>query len=206
MTTATTIVFTTASLLPFYLIGAFPTGHLVARAQGVAIEEHGSGNVGATNVLRTLGKKAGALTFGGDFLKGLLAAAIGTALGGPAYGAYAGAAAVLGHCFSIPGKLRGGKGVATAFGVFAFCTPLGALGAFGAFAVTLKLGKMVSLASITSALVAPLFAIFLAAPDEVLPALGAISLLVVWRHRPNIQRIVEGREPKMGAKSSGEKR
>jgi glycerol-3-phosphate acyltransferase PlsY len=153
-------------------------------------------------VLRTLGKKAGALTFGGDFLKGALAVLCGLALGGESYGAYAGTAAVLGHCFSIPKRLKGGKGVATAFGVFAIAVPWAALGAFGAFLVTLKLGKMVSLASIVGALTAPVLGILSGASDSILPQLGAIALIVVWRHRPNIQRIVEGREPRIGSAAS----
>lgn len=192
------IVLFVAALIPFYLLGAFPTGHLIARARGVTIEEHGSGNVGATNVLRTLGKKAGAITFAGDFLKGLLAAALGVALGGPMLGAYAGAAAVFGHCFSIPGKLKGGKGVATAFGVFTVSCPVAALVALALFGTTLSIGRMVSLASIVAALSAPLTAIVLSAPEELLPPLGVIGFLVVWRHRANIQRIIEGREPKIG--------
>jgi len=187
-----------ASLIPFYLMGAFPTGHLVARARGVAIEEHGSGNVGATNVLRTLGKKAGAITFVGDFLKGLAASVLGTVIGGEIFGVYTGAAAVCGHCFSIPGRLKGGKGVATAFGVFAHASPLAAGVAFGCFVVTLRLGRMVSLASIIAALTAPLVAIVIGVDDNLLPPLGAIGLLVVWRHRSNIQRIIEGREPTTG--------
>lgn len=193
------IILILASLAPFYLLGAFPTGYLVARAQGVAIEEHGSGNVGATNVLRTLGKKAGAVTFAGDFMKGLLAALLGSAIGGPGFGLYAGAAAVCGHCFSIPGKLKGGKGVATAFGVFTFSSPIVALVALVSFALTLRLGRMVSLASIVAALVAPLVAVLTGIPNAMLLPLGGIGLLVVWRHRSNIQRIIEGREPKTGA-------
>jgi len=193
-----------ASLLPFYALGAFPTGHLIARSRGVEIEQHGSGNVGATNVLRTLGKKAGALTFGGDFLKGAAAVSIASLISSDgAYTAAAGLAAVLGHCISIPGKLRGGKGVATAFGVFAVQCPLAAVIGLAAFGAALGLGRMVSLASIVGALAAPLSALLIGAPDSELPALGAIGLLVVVRHRANIQRITEGREPRIGAAVKG---
>lgn len=194
-------MFELLSLIPFYLIGSFPTGKLVARSKGVTIEEHGSGNVGATNVARVLGKKAGVITLVGDISKGLLGVAFASLLFEPHLVSYAALALVLGHCFSLPG-MKGGKGVATALGVL-----LGLrfwLGLFAAlsFAATFKTTRYVSVSSVTAALLIPVLALLTELPDHLVFSLAAISLVIVLRHRPNIKRLIEGREPKFGEKSS----
>ena len=184
------------ALIPFYLIGTIPTGHLIAMREGVKIDEHGSGNVGATNVTRVLGKKKGALTLLGDVLKGFLAVAIASLLTSntslPALAAFT---VVAGHCFSIPGKLKGGKVVATALGVILYISPLLALLALLIFATVLKLFKMVSLASVTAVLATPLAALFADVSNDFQLALAAIALLVVYRHKSNLIRITRGEEP-----------
>lgn len=191
------------SLIPFYLLGSFPTGKLVARSQGVAIEQHGSGNVGATNVARVVGKKAGVITLLGDVSKGFLGVGLAGLLFDPPLISYAGIALVLGHCFSLPG-MKGGKGVATALGVL-----LGLkiwLGLFAAlsFALTFKATRYVSVSSVTAALLIPALALLTELPDHLVFSLAAIALVIVLRHRPNIQRLIEGKEPKFGEKAAAE--
>lgn len=188
---------TLLSLIPFYLIGSIPTGQLIARSKGVDLTKQGSGNVGATNALRVLGKWAGILTLLGDCLKGMLAIQIARVVNNsPDYLALVAFATVAGHCLSIPGVLKGGKGVATSFGVMAALLPTEALGALGIFVLVFVLSKMVSLSSISAMLAIPVLAMIGAGPEEYLYASGCISLLVVFRHKENLQRITEGKEPK----------
>jgi acyl phosphate:glycerol-3-phosphate acyltransferase len=187
------------SLAPFYLLGAFPTGRLVARSYGVEIEQHGSGNVGATNVARVIGKKAGITTLVGDVAKGVIGTVLARACYDDPWGApLAGVALVAGHCFSIPG-MKGGKGVATALGTLLGLVPVYALVALIVFAGALKLGGMVSLASVTSSLLLPIYAIITGERGEIVAALSAIALIIVLRHRQNLERIIAGTEPKFGA-------
>src|SRR5262245_36849666 len=130
------IIFAFLALIPFYLLGAFPTGQLVARFHRIDLTAAGSGNIGATNAARVLGKKAGVAVLGGDVLKGALACAIaGLVFANPAMQGWAGFAAVAGHCFSIPGKLKGGKGVATGLGTFLYLSFASALFAIAVFAL-----------------------------------------------------------------------
>ena len=191
------IFLTACSLLPFYLLGTFPTGYLISKSQGVDISSVGSGNVGATNVMRALGKKAGLFTLLGDILKGLAAVAIASALSGRNdYACYAGIAVVAGHCFSIPGKLKGGKGVATALGVILFLSPTAALFVIAIFAAVLEMWKMVSLASVSASLIAPIFTMLTGQPDYLNQSFAAIALIITYRHRANLSRIAQGKEPK----------
>ena len=197
MTTAALIF----ALLPFYLLGAFPTGVLVAKLNGIDITSQGSGNVGATNVARVVGKRAGVLTLVGDIAKGAVGAAIALFCFGDTWAAAAAAAVVvLGHCFSVPPYLRGGKGVATAIGVIAVLDPLTALVAVAAFACSFAASRIVSLSSLIAALVVPTFALIVNLPDWTTISLGAVAAVVIFRHRENIQRLIEGREPRFQAK------
>ncbi|MBN8549836.1 MAG: glycerol-3-phosphate 1-O-acyltransferase PlsY [Deltaproteobacteria bacterium] len=194
---------TACSLLPFYLLGTFPTGHLIAKSRGVDISTVGSGNVGATNVMRNLGKKAGVLTLLGDLCKGLLAVALASALSGRfEYACYAGIAVVAGHCFSIPGKLKGGKGVATALGALLFLSPTAAVFVIAVFIAVLEMWKMVSLASVSATLSAPVFTMLTGQADYLNYSLIAIALIITYRHHANLTRIAQGKEPKRGAKTS----
>lgn len=185
------------SLLPFYILGTFPTGYLISKARGIDISTVGSGNVGATNVTRALGKKAGMLTLLGDILKGALAVGIASLISDhPDYPCHAGIAVVAGHCFSIPGKLRGGKGVATALGVILSIAPLAAVFVLAIFWAVLEMWRMVSLASVSAALIAPIFTLMIGKPDYLNHSLALIALIITFRHHANLSRIAQGKEPK----------
>lgn len=178
-----------------YLLGSIPFGVVLARLRKTNIREHGSGNIGATNVARVLGKKLGALTLFGDALKGV--AAVGLAalvLGEPVGIALAGLMAFLGHLYSVFLKFKGGKGVATGLGIFLFMTPLAALSAMGVFAVALWTTGYVSAASMLASLFLPLFALFYKMPLPYIYAAVIVGLLVIHKHYDNIQRIIAGTE------------
>lgn len=196
-----TVVALLLAILPFYLLGAFPTGVLVAKLHGIDITSQGSGNVGATNVARVVGKRAGVLTLVGDVAKGAIGAAVAQLCFGDTWAAAAASAAVVvGHCFSVPPYLKGGKGVATAIGVIAVLDPVTALVAVATFACSFAASKIVSLSSLLAALVVPTFALVMNLPDAVTIALGVVAAVVIFRHRENIQRLIEGREPRFQAK------
>lgn len=189
--------------IPFYALGAFPTGVLVARMYGVDITSTGSGNVGATNVARVIGKKAGVMTLVGDICKGLFGVLIARAIfASEELQIMSGVALVCGHCFSFPPYLKGGKGVATAIGVLFAIKPLIALCAIGVFSLVLFARRIVSLASILAAMMTPLVAILCDASSTVVIGLAAITTVVVARHAQNITRLVEGREPQFSFKKS----
>ena len=159
---------------------------------------YGSKNPGATNVLRTGKTMAAVLTLVGDLGKGWLAVWIAALLGGdvPA----AGIAVFLGHLYPVFYRFQGGKGVATAAGVlFGFHIALG-LAAVATWILVAALFRYSSLAAVTAALLAPLYAWWLFGLSAVLAAVAAISLLLVWRHRENISRLLEGRESRLGKK------
>lgn len=188
-----------------YLIGAVPVGFLVGRAFGVAdIRRHGSGTIGATNVLRTAGRLPAVLTLVGDIAKGYLAVVAGGALGanssGPDIGAIAAAAvaAVIGNCWSVFLGFRGGKGVATGLGALLKIVPLAvAPAALVWLAVTISF-RYVSLGSILAAACVPLGALLLGTPAPIVIATIAVGAIVVARHHANISRLLAGAEPKLG--------
>ena len=189
------------SLVPFYLIGAFPTGHLIAKIYGFDITSKGSGNVGATNVARVVGKRAGIMTLFGDALKGALGVLIaGLVVGDGWFPGAAACAVVLGHCFSVPPYLKGGKGVATALGVITVLYPSSSIVALVTFGACFGVWKIVSLASIAATLVVPMWALVTNASDSVSASLIVIAALLVMRHEQNIRRLIEGREPKFSAR------
>ena len=185
-----------------YLFGAVPFGLLVARARGVEIRAHGSGNIGATNVFRVIGKGWGIFTFALDALKGFLPAFLFPKLGGleADWGVLFGLAAILGHSFPIYLKFKGGKGVATSAGVLLGVAPLAVGIGFLAWLLCLVVSRYVSLSSIVAAIVvaASVWAI-----DKGLVinlALTALAALVVWLHRANIGRLLNGTESRFGKK------
>lgn len=182
-----------------YLLGTFPTALLVTRRRGVDPTRAGSGNPGATNVLRTAGRRAGVATLVGDVAKGALAAGGGWLVGGHGLGVACGVAAVVGHVLPVTRGLRGGKGVATAAGMAAVLYPVAmALAGLG-FAAVVAATRTVSLASMVAvALLVPLAAA-LGAPGREVAALGLCAVLVVARHRDNIARIRRGEEGRLGA-------
>lgn len=189
-----------------YLLGSVPVGRVVARVRGIDIEKTGSGNVGATNVARSVGAGAGLVTLAGDVLKGSLSAWLGywyfQDLGGAAL---AGMTAVFGHCLSFPGFLKGGKGVATSLGAITVISPLLGACAVGAFAVVFFISRTVSIASLGAALAVPVTAIIIGLSSRVCWPIVAIALLIVQRHQPNIVRLLKGEEPRFSLKGKGAK-
>ena len=183
-----------------YLLGSIPFGLVLTKAAGLGdIRNIGSGNIGATNVLRTGNKKLALATLLLDGGKGAIAALIATHYD-PLLGVIAGAAALLGHLFPVWLGFKGGKGVATTMGVsLGLAWPVGLAYAvvwLGMLAIT----RISSLAGMTAALAAPIAALALGKPEFV-PVLGAIALLVLWLHRANVGRLRVGTEPKVGQKS-----
>ena len=191
----------TIILICAYLLGSVPTGLLLARAFGVNIRETGSGNIGATNVYRTMGRKIGILTLVGDCLKGLIPvlAAIWL-LGLPEiWVAAIGLAAFLGHVYSVFLGFKGGKGVATALGVLLGTSPLSVLCALALFALVLYRWRYVSAASIAAAAVIPVFVTLLQGKPELIVMSLAIAAIVIFRHRENISRLRAGTETRFKA-------
>ena len=186
------------SLIPFYLLGAFPTGYLIARMNGVDITAVGSGNVGATNVSRVVGKKAGIVTLLVDVFKGAFGVAVASGLStSTLFVALCAVAVVAGHCFSVPPYLKGGKGVATALGVILVLSVQTGVVALLVFSGMFAAKRIVSLSSISAALAVPAYAMAANLPGHVAAAEACIAVLLVYRHRENLQRLIEGREPKL---------
>jgi glycerol-3-phosphate acyltransferase PlsY len=184
-----------------YCIGSIPTGLLLAKAfGGVDIRTKGSGNIGATNVYRTLGRKIGIMTLIGDCLKGLLPVLAAKALDLPdMWVALIGLAAFLGHIFPVFLRFKGGKGVATALGVFLATSPFAVLAALGVFIVVLAKWRFVSLASITAAAVMPALATIIDRNPMIVAMSLAISIIVIIKHHENIKRLRNGTENKFKA-------
>ena len=212
------------SLLCAFIAGSIPFGVLIARAQGINIQEHGSKNIGATNVARVLGKRLGAMCFVLDVLKGLIPVLVIGILAG-AFGKQFDLigtvdmllwmaimfAALLGHMYPPWLNWKGGKGVATAFGGMVAMWPLLTVPvvlAMLAWIVSLALSKMVSLASVVAAASLPILTIGWVlwqtgslTIEQTWPMIGVttlIALLVLWKHRSNIHRIALGQEQKLG--------
>ena len=190
-----------AAVLAFaYLLGAIPFGLLVARGRaGVDVRRVGSGNIGATNVLRAAGKGAAASVLALDIAKGWAAVALARRLGlGEAAAAAAGGAAGVGHLFPVFLGFRGGKGVATSLGVLAGLAPLVAA-ATGAVWVAVALGfRYASLASLTAMGLSPALGWGLDGRATLVGLAAGLALLVTGTHRANIQRLWFGREPRLG--------
>jgi len=181
-----------------YLLGSVPTGYIVASVTGVDIRRSGSGNIGATNVARTVGWKKGVLTLVLDAAKGFfpVLAAVGLDLGITA-ASIAGLAAFLGHLYPIFLKFQGGKGVATALGVFLGTMPLAAAIVGCVFVVVVRLSRRVSLGSVIAAGLSPLVSWLLGYAPPIVWVSLVIGALAVIRHRENIQRLIAGTEAKL---------
>jgi len=177
------------------ILGTFPSALLIANARGVDITAAGSGNPGAANIGRTLGRKLGVLVFLLDGLKGAISTAVGYAFAG-----YAGAltlvfAAVIGHIFPVTRKFKGGKGVATAGGGMIALYPWIGLAMTVLWLLVAKVTKKASLGSLAIALGLPISQVIVGRPaGEVLAGVGLFAL-VIWRHIPNLKRIIAGEEP-----------
>jgi len=200
-----------------YLLGSIPVGYLLVRLfLKKDVRSVGSGNIGATNVLRSGGTGLGAATFALDALKGASAVYIGGLIGillAPDaqlrnMQALAALSAVIGHVFPVWLRFKGGKGVATGFGVFLVAAPTSALGAIAVFALVLLLTRYVSLASILGAASFPLFAWVLVRgerPPFFIAVQFAVSLLIIAKHHQNIRRLLAGTESRVGASSARKK-
>lgn len=189
---------TVALFIISYLIGVFPTGVLVARIRGIDLTKTGSGSVGATNVTRALGPKAGAFTLVVDALKGTLAVWLAPKISPLENADLIGAIfVVVGHCYSIPYLLRGGKGVATSLGTLVMLTPIGAVVSLVVYALIFAITKVSSISSL-SAVASVLIVAGLTANTNTLLALGVIAGIITSRHRENIRRLIRREEPPVG--------
>ena len=188
-------------VLGAYLLGAIPFGYLIYRARsGRDIRAEGSGNIGATNVMRRAGPAAGIATLLLDAAKGYVAVWLAARLtgGAPWVIAAAAVAALLGHTFPVYLRFRGGKGVATALGVFAALAPRSILLALVVFAITLAAFRYVSLGSIVASAAFPVLALLLDSPQRPV-VLGAFvcAALIIVKHSSNIRRLLAGTENRL---------
>jgi glycerol-3-phosphate acyltransferase PlsY len=212
-----------AVVVTAYLLGSFPTGYLAGKLlKGIDIREVGSGSTGATNVLRTLGKVPGAIVLLVDCLKGVLAILLAGFLFNiaPSYNLIpttvevttwqpylvilAGTAALLGHSKSIFLGFTGGKSVATGLGILLAMSWQVGLSTLGVFALVVAISRIVSLSSISGAIVVSIFMVIFQQPLPYILFTIVGSLYVIWRHSTNIQRLIAGTEPKIGQKIATE--
>ena len=182
-----------------YLLGSVSFGLLLAQMCGGAdLRQSGSGNIGATNVARTLGKTAGVLTLLGDGAKGLTAVLMAQWWSSsPLIPACAALSAVVGHMFPLYHGFHGGKGVATALGVFLPLLPLPLLGGCIVWLAVVIIWHYVSVGSMLAAIIVPILAALLAYPPPSVYIAGVIAVLVLYKHRGNVQRLLQGSESKL---------
>ncbi|MBN2261165.1 MAG: glycerol-3-phosphate 1-O-acyltransferase PlsY [Clostridiales bacterium] len=178
-----------------YLIGSIPFSYFVGKkTKNLDIRQHGSGNLGATNVIRIAGKKAGFIAFLLDLSKGILAYSVGYYLFGLTGAAISSGFSVIGHSFSIFMKFKGGKGVATTFGILLMFNPVLAIAIFIIQIFIVLITKYMSVGSIFSALLAPLLGYLFNLPTEFLYLSSFLALFVTYRHKDNIKRLLHGNE------------
>lgn len=183
-----------------FIIGSVPTGILIARGRGIDLKQTGSGNIGATNVLRTTGKWPAVFTLCGDILKGVAAVLLARHFGaGVLFEGVIGIFSILGHDFSIFMKFKGGKGVATSLGVLSIYSPQTALFTVILWLLTVLITKYSSLGALVSFGFLPVIMI-LFDTEEKFPIALTITLMMFIRHRGNISRLTKGTEPKVGNK------
>ncbi len=199
-----------------YLLGSIPTGYLAGRIFGIDIRKEGSGNIGATNVLRILGKGAGSFVLAIDALKGFAACAwlapmVQHAIGAPPTDrteyllALAGLCAVMGHNYTCWLGFKGGKGISTSAGVFGALVPYAVLITVVVWVLVLALTRYVSLASIAAAFTLPVMVWWWSGSYLYLGAISIISVVALYKHRSNMQRLLNGTENRFGKKSGAEK-
>lgn len=182
-----------------YLAGSVPFGLVLTRMAGIDLRSIGSGNIGATNVLRTGRKDLAFATLVLDSLKAGLIALTFALTFDPRVGFIAGAAAFFGHCYPVWLGFKGGKGVATYAGLLAFVSWKGLLFAAPVWLGLFALSRISSLAALIAAIAAPLGAHLLGEDQFIVWGLALLSLLVFWTHRSNIARLLKGEEPRFGA-------
>ncbi len=182
-----------------YFIGSIPNGLIFGKMiWKVDLREYGSGNIGATNAWRTLGKKAGLLIFALDFLKGVIPVLLAESFIGTSWSmVFAGFMAIVGHVFSIFTLFEGGKAVATGLGVITVMMPKPALIVFLVWLAIVLITRYVSLGSIVASILVPILAIFFEYPQPFVDFGVFAATLIVLRHRPNIKRLFNGTENKI---------
>jgi len=184
-----------------YLLGSVPSGLIIGKLSGLDVRKAGSGNIGATNLARLLGKKIGLLTLVADTAKGLIPILLAQEIGlSDPISALVGIAAFLGHVYPIFLKFKGGKGVATGFGVLLGLAPLATTILLLIFAAVAVMTRIVSLSSMVSAVAAPLVLwLFYYSPTYIIMA-ALIAIMIVFRHYANIQRLLNGTEPRFSTR------
>jgi glycerol-3-phosphate acyltransferase PlsY len=191
-------------ILGAYLIGSIPTGVIVGRMRGFDPRAVGSGNIGASNVVRAGGISAAVTTLVGDALKGAIPVIVTRAAGfPPSTIAWVGLAAFIGAICSVFLGFSGGKGIACALGIWLAISPMAILFALAAFAVVLAISRITSLASMAAAIVLPPVVAALGLPHHYLLLAILMTALALFRHRENIRRLSRGEEPKFQPKRSG---
>lgn len=187
-------------IIASYVLGSIPTGVVLSKIfTNRDIRQEGSGNIGATNVARVLGKKLGILTLAGDLLKGFIPVFIGAYfISSLQLGCLMGLAAFLGHLFPIFLGFKGGKGVATALGVFLYLSPVVILIEVVIFAAVVGISRYVSLGSLLAAATMPIILFILSFPRTVVLLSSAFALLIFIKHKGNIERLLNGTENKFG--------
>jgi glycerol-3-phosphate acyltransferase PlsY len=191
-----------AVVLAAYFIGSIPFALILTRRWGADLRQVGSGNLGAANVMRASGVGAGVLVAALDIAKGAASVWMAERVGGDAaLPAAAGLAAIVGHVYPVWLRFRGGKGVATACGVFSMLTPLAVPPALAIFAAVVWLTQYVSLGSVLASMAVPPIAYALGSPAPGVMAAAAASALIVFRHRSNVSRMWMGTERRVGARA-----
>ncbi|MFC1570330.1 glycerol-3-phosphate 1-O-acyltransferase PlsY [Candidatus Omnitrophota bacterium] len=202
------MIYTFIALLTAYLIGSIPTGYIFGKVlKGIDVRKHGSGNVGATNVFRSVGKTAGIVVLVLDFLKGFVAVVFlprvlfrvfpGMTEGDVSLYIIMGAAAIAGHIWTCFLRFKGGKGVATTFGVMAGLFPIIFVGCLAVWVIFFSIWKYVSLASIAACISLPLLALATGEDIRIVLFTAVLCMVGVYVHRSNIKRLIQGTESKI---------
>ena len=207
MTTAAYVLGFVVLLVLAYLCGSIPFGVVIGKLfYGVDVRQHGSGNVGTTNVFRVLGKRAGVAVLVCDMLKGYIPAVVAAWLFGPWFAIFIAAAPVVGHMYSVFLKFKGGKGIATGAAVVLALVPLVFAVVFTVWIVLLLTTRYVSVASLTAATLVPVLAVVLQEPLPYQIAGVLVALVIWWAHRGNLKRLRAGQEHRVRLPWSGEGR
>ena len=193
---------TAAVVLAAYLLGSIPFALILARRWGADLRQVGSGNLGAANVMRASGVRAGVLVAALDMAKGAASVWIASRVSdGTDLPAAAGLAAIVGHVYPIWLRFRGGKGVATACGAFAILTPLAVPPVLAIFAGVVWLTQYISLGSVLASMALPPLAYALGSPAPAVVAAAAAAAIIVFRHRSNVLRVWSGTERRVGVRA-----
>lgn len=197
---------TPAIVVTAYLIGSVPFALLLARHWGADVRRAGSGNLGAANVLRTSGLTAGVLVASLDIVKGAVSVILAERVSvGAAVPAAAGLAAIVGHVYPVWLRFRGGKGVATACGVFSILTPVAVLPALSVFVAAVWTTRYISVGSVLASLTLPAVAYVIGSPGSFVGSAAAAAALILFRHRSNLVRLWEGTEHRLVLRAARER-